>query len=192
MSSGLYETLYSLNALQSIQLQKDMFNVRQAFDSLESGMKKIFEGLKKNKTTKPQVETCQKKLQNKWDFIRKKYIDYMKTQELDCVLRIESSTSSFNDNLRDLFHLVCMDASQLVQSRDVIVSIMKTVKQRLSDFSNFLKVKALRNFTLGSYPFSCSHICHLIVPCVCMFINVLVSIQLHIFSILRLRDVLYV
>jgi hypothetical protein len=152
LSSGLCEVFHFLNVLQSIHLQRDMDEVKHMFDNLESGMKKVFEGLKKIRHLRPEVENLQRKLQCKWEFIRKKYLEYIKTTEPVCLLRVEASATPFVEDLKELLQFTCFDNKVLAVGRDAVLAVASTVKHRLSDFSSFLKVKALRNFTLGSYP----------------------------------------
>lgn len=147
VSTGLNDAFHALNALQNMQTQKDVEGVRYAFDFLDAGMKKIFEGLKKMKI-KP-VEACQKNLQPKWEFIKRKYLEFLKNPDSECMMRIESSTSSFVDNLKMLFQITCQDEKVLKEHTKLIESVYQGVKRRLKDFSEFLKVKALRNFTLA-------------------------------------------
>lgn len=153
MSCGLYEAFLALNIIQNVQLQKDMEGIRHSFESLDNGMKKIFDGFKKSRISKTEMDNCQKKLHSKWEFLRKKYVEYMKTAEIECILRIESSTTAFIDTLKELLHLILWDTSAVSQGHETVKTVCNLVKNRLSDFSKFLKVKALRNFTLGSYPF---------------------------------------
>jgi hypothetical protein len=152
VSSGLCEVFYFLNALQSIHLQRDMDEVKHMFDYLESGIKKVVEGLKKMRHLRPEVENLQRKLQYKWEFMRKKYLEYIKTTDSDCLLRVEASATPFVEDLKELLQVTCFDSKVLDVGRDAVLAVASTVKHRLSDFSSFLKVKALRNFTLGSYP----------------------------------------
>jgi hypothetical protein len=129
-----------------------MDEVKHTFDNLESGIKKVFEGLKKIRHLRPEVENLQRKLQCKWEFMRKKYLEYIKTTEPDCLLRVEASATPFVEDLKELLQFTCFDNKVLAVGRDAVLAVASTVKHRLSDFSSFLKVKALRNFTLGSYP----------------------------------------
>lgn len=152
VSSGLYDVFHFLNVLQSVHLQGDMDEVKHTFDNLESGIKKVFEGVKKIRHIRPEVENCQHKLQCKWEFMRKKYLEYIKTTDSDCLLRVEASTAPFVEDLKELLQFTCFDTKLLDIGRDAVLAVASTVKHRLSDFSSFLKVKALRNFTLGSYP----------------------------------------
>jgi len=152
VSSGLCEVFYFLNVLQSIQSQRDMDELKHIFDYLESGIKKVFEGLKKMRHLRPEVENLQRKLQCKWELMRKKYHEYIKTTDSDCLLRVEASATPFVEDLKELLQFTCFDSKVLDVGRDAVLAVASTVKHRLSDFSSFLKVKALRNFTLGSYP----------------------------------------
>lgn len=152
VSSGLYEVFHYLNVLQSVRLQREIDEVKHTFDNLESGIKKVFEGLKKIRHIRPEVENCQRKLHSKWDFMRKKYLEYIKTTDSECLLRVEASTAPFVEDLKELLQLTCFDNKMIDIGRDAVLAVASTVKHRLSDFSSFLKVKALRNFTLGSYP----------------------------------------
>jgi hypothetical protein len=152
VSSGLFEVFHHLNVLQSVHLQREMDEVKHAFDNLESGIKKVFDGLKKIRHIRPEVENCQRKLHSKWEFMRKKYVEYIKTADSECLLRVEACTAPFVEDLKLLLQLTCFDSKMIDVGRDAVLAVSGTVKHRLSDFSSFLKVKALRNFTLGSYP----------------------------------------
>lgn len=149
VSLGLNDAFLALNALQNMQLQKDVDGVRQAFDFLDSGMKKLLDGLKKLKNCKA-VEMCQKNLSSKWTFLRKKYIEFLKNFDSDCISQIESNTTRFLDCLKQLLELTCLDETVLLEGRSVVESCYIGVRSRLKDFSEFLQVKALRNFTLSS------------------------------------------
>ncbi|XP_049857861.1 Hermansky-Pudlak syndrome 1 protein homolog [Schistocerca gregaria] len=150
VASGLCEAFGAINELQNVQLQKDIDELRHSFDNLDSSIKKILEGYKKLRSSKHEIEISYKKLTSKWDFLRKKYIEYIKTQDSECILRIESSTASFIDVLKEMLQLTCWDTSLIHQGKELLLTVANHVKQKLSHFSEFLKVKALRNFTLGS------------------------------------------
>lgn len=153
-SSGLYDSFYYLNTINNLQLQKDIDELKPAFDNLDTAIKKSIDGIKKNRNhINNDIDMCQRRLQVKWEFIRKKYVELLKSRDPECILRIESSTSGFTDTMKELLQLTCFDRHFLKQGLDVIMTVSKLVRQKLNDFSNFLKVKALKNFTLGSYPF---------------------------------------
>ncbi|KAK3930600.1 Hermansky-Pudlak syndrome 1 protein-like protein [Frankliniella fusca] len=152
LCSGLSDALQALNVLQTLQVQKDLEGVKLAFEALDGSMKRAFDGLKKVKATASSVETCSSKLQGVWDFMKRKYIEYMKTAEPDCLLRIESSSAGFQSLLCELLWRACLDSIALRAAVSGIESGAEHVRKGLHDFSSFLQVKALCNFTLGSYP----------------------------------------
>ncbi|KAF3428011.1 hypothetical protein E2986_10451 [Frieseomelitta varia] len=153
-SSGLYDSFYYLNIINRLQLQRDIDELRPAFENFDLAMKKALDGIKKNRANvSNDVDMCQRRLQTKWEFVRKKYLDLLKSRDPESILQIESNTSGFTDNLKELYRLTCFDKNFLKQGVDVLTTVGKLVRQKLNDFSDFLKVKALKNFTLGSYPF---------------------------------------
>lgn len=76
----------------------------------------------------------------------------MKTADADCLLRIESSSAGFQSLLCELLWRTCLDSIALHAAVSGIESGAEHVRKGLHDFSSFLQVKALCNFTLGSYP----------------------------------------
>ncbi|XP_034178922.1 Hermansky-Pudlak syndrome 1 protein isoform X3 [Osmia lignaria lignaria] len=150
-SSGLYDSFHYLNVINGLQLQRDLDELRPAFENFDLAMKKALDGIKKNRANiSNDVDMCQRRLQSKWEFVRKKYMDLLKSRDPESILQIESNTSGFTDNLKELYRLTCFDKSFLKQGVDVLTTVGKLVRQKLNDFSDFLKVKALKNFTLGS------------------------------------------
>ncbi|XP_043508375.1 Hermansky-Pudlak syndrome 1 protein homolog isoform X2 [Frieseomelitta varia] len=150
-SSGLYDSFYYLNIINRLQLQRDIDELRPAFENFDLAMKKALDGIKKNRANvSNDVDMCQRRLQTKWEFVRKKYLDLLKSRDPESILQIESNTSGFTDNLKELYRLTCFDKNFLKQGVDVLTTVGKLVRQKLNDFSDFLKVKALKNFTLGS------------------------------------------
>ncbi|GLH00249.1 Hermansky-Pudlak syndrome 1 protein like protein [Gryllus bimaculatus] len=139
ISAGLYEAFNALTIIQNIQLQRDMDGLKHAFEYLDAGVKKIFDGHKKTKNSRNEVESCIKKLQSQWESMRKKYIEYIKTGELNCIVRVESVTTSFTDHLKDLLRYTCWDTTMTNHGRDSVLAVTSFVKYKLADFSNFLK-----------------------------------------------------
>ncbi|XP_076174985.1 Hermansky-Pudlak syndrome 1 protein isoform X2 [Ptiloglossa arizonensis] len=150
-SSGLYDSFHYLNIINGLQLQRDIDELRPAFENFDLAMKKALDGIKKNRANvSNDVDMCQRRLQLKWEFVRKKYMDLLKSRDPESILQIESNTPGFTDNLKELYRLTCFDKNFLKQGVDVLTTVGKLVRQKLNDFSDFLKVKALKNFTLGS------------------------------------------
>jgi len=152
-SSGLCDSFHYLNIINSLQFQRDFDELKPAFENLDMVIKKILEGIKKNRSNvSNDVDMCQKRLQIKWDFLRKKYNDLLRSRDSEVILQIEANTTGFVETLKELLRLTCFDRNFLKQGIDVLTTVGRLVRQKLNDFSDFLKVKALKNFTLGSYP----------------------------------------
>jgi len=83
----------------------------------------------------------------------RKYAELIKSQDMECILRIESCGVQLMDLFCEIFRLVCLDQASVSHSADSAKSVARAVRAKLADFIGFLKVKAMRNFTLGSYPF---------------------------------------
>ncbi|XP_018373128.1 PREDICTED: uncharacterized protein LOC108767652 [Trachymyrmex cornetzi] len=151
ISSGLCDSFHYLNLINNLQFQRDIDEMKPAFDNLDIAIKKVLEGIKKNRSNVGNdVDMCQKRLQIKWDFVRKKYSDLLRSRDPEVVLQIEANTSGFVETLKELLRLTCFDKNFLKQGIDVLTTVGRLVRQKLNDFSDFLKVKALKNFTLGS------------------------------------------
>lgn len=153
-SAGLCDSFHYLNLMSNLQFQRDLDELKSTFENLDASIKKVFEGIKKNRSNVGNdVDMCQKRLQIKWDLIRRKYSDLLRSRDPEVVPQIEANTSGFAETLRELLRLTCFDRNFLKQGTDVLTTVGRLVRQKLSDFSDFLKVKAMKNFTLGSYPF---------------------------------------
>ncbi|XP_020289802.1 Hermansky-Pudlak syndrome 1 protein homolog isoform X2 [Pseudomyrmex gracilis] len=151
-SSGLCDSFYYLNLMNNLQFQRDVDELKPIFENLDASIKKVLEGIKKNRSNVGNdVDMCQKRLQIKWDFVRKKYNDLLRSRDPEVVVQIEANTSGFVETLKELLRLTCFDRNFLKQGTDVLTTVGRLVRQKLSDFSDFLKVKAMKNFTLGSY-----------------------------------------
>ncbi|XP_058809470.1 BLOC-3 complex member HPS1 [Phymastichus coffea] len=151
ISSSLCDSFYHLNVINGLQLQRDIDELRPAFDNLEASIKKTLDGIKKNRgNISNDVDMCQRRLQMKWEQVRKKYMELLKTRDPETVLQIESSTQSFVESLKDLFKLICLNKNFVQLGRDVVTTVSKLVSQKLNEFSDFLKIKAIKNFTIGS------------------------------------------
>ncbi|XP_070155052.1 BLOC-3 complex member HPS1 isoform X3 [Polyergus mexicanus] len=152
ISSGLCDSFHYLNLINNLQFQRDIDELKPAFENLDIAIRKVLEGIKKNRSNvSNDVDMCQKRLQAKWDFLRKKYSDLLRSRDLEVVLQIEANISGFLETLKELLRLTCFDRNFLKQGVDVLTTVGRLVRQKLNDFSDFLKVKALKNFTLGSY-----------------------------------------
>lgn len=151
VSSKLYETFTDLHTMQIVQIQGDKETLRPAFEKLDSSVKKLCEGLKKIKNNS--AEVAGKQLLKKWEFMRKKYLDFIKNHSSESLLRAETSTAGLLDNLKEILHLTSYNENVMIQTQEHAVKVSKMVKEKLEHYSDFFKIKVFRNFSLGSYPF---------------------------------------
>lgn len=151
VSSNLYEAFLHLHVIQNVQMQRDIETLKPAFENLDLAVKKLCDSLKKVKNNA--VDGSYRQLLKRWDFIRKKYIDFLKNSVDESLLRAETATLNFLENLKELLSLTAFDRTVLKPTQKHILNVANIVSERLSNFNNFLKVKAIRNFSLGSYPF---------------------------------------
>lgn len=150
-SSGIYDSFYYLNIINSLQLQNDIDELRPAFDSLDLSIKKTIDGIKKNRgNVGNDVDMCQRRMQVKWEFFRKKYVDLLKSWDQESVLQIESNMNGFIITMKELFKLTCFNKKFLKHGIDIVLTVSQLVKKKFNAFNDFLKVKAIKNFTLDS------------------------------------------
>lgn len=151
VAASLYESFLYLHIIQTVQIQRDVETLRPAFESFDAAVKKLCEGLKKLKNST--IEQCYKQLLKKWEFTRKKYVEFIKNGSEEALLRAETSVISFLDNLKEILNLTSFDKSFLFANQGHVEEVALVMKDKLGCFNDFLKVKAIKNFSLGSYPF---------------------------------------
>lgn len=151
VSSSLYEAFLHLHVIQNVQMQRDVDTLKPAFENLDLAVKKLCDSLKKVKNNA--IDGSYRQLLKRWDFIRKKYLDYFKNSVDESLLRAETATLNLLENLKELLSLTAFDKAVIKPTQKHVQNVANIVTEKLSNFNNFLKVKAIRNFSLGSYPF---------------------------------------
>ncbi|KAI4458729.1 hermansky-pudlak syndrome protein 1 [Holotrichia oblita] len=151
VSSNLYESFLYLHNLQSVQIQRDVETLRPVFENLDSSIKKLCDALKKSKNN--MIETVLKQLNKHWDFMRKKYQEFIKIQSAEALLRVESMTAGLLDIFREILKITAYDEEVMKSTQGAANECSKIVTEKLVLFEDFLKVKAMKHFSLGSYPF---------------------------------------
>ncbi|KAL3277184.1 hypothetical protein HHI36_012535 [Cryptolaemus montrouzieri] len=148
LSSSLYETFCHLHIMQQIQVQRDFTVMRPAYENLELAVKKVNDSLKKNKNVA--IDACHKNLIKKWDIMKKKYTEFLKNSSEEALLRAETLALGFLENLKELLHLTTVDETILKSSQESVIEAAKVISEKLSSITDFVKVKAMKNFSLGS------------------------------------------
>lgn len=153
IAPSLHESFLSLNLLKLCLQQREMDLLKPAFENLDSSIKHITDGLKKCKIKNAQIDNMHRNLHNKWEVVKKKYSDFFKTDNNDCLVSVDSLMGVLWEAIRFLFHAACFSEEVSNKEETRALDVARKVKSRLSSFSDFLQVKAMKNFTLGSYPF---------------------------------------
>ncbi|XP_044757484.1 Hermansky-Pudlak syndrome 1 protein homolog [Coccinella septempunctata] len=149
LSSSLYETFCHLHIMQQITVQRDFSVMRPAYENLELAVKKVNDSLKKNKNAA--IDACHKNLVKKWDSMKKKYTEFLKNSAEEALLRAETLALGFLEDLKQLLHLTTVNEGILKSSRKNVIEAAKLVSEKLNSIKDFVKVKAMKNFSLASY-----------------------------------------
>ncbi|KAG8320508.1 hybrid polyketide synthetase [Homalodisca vitripennis] len=150
LCGGLNDAFAGLVMVENIQITENgEEGIRKVMEILDGSMKRIFDSLKKNKNQNtPQIETVTKQLHSKWDQLRKKFQEVLKEKE--GALGIDALSANLHVLLRTLLRLTCLDRTGLERGSEAAELVTQQVRASLTDFTAFLKVKAIRNFSLGS------------------------------------------
>lgn len=156
VSASVYETFCHLHVIQSVQIQKDVDTLRPAFDHLDAAVRRLNDNLKRNRLHS--IQSCVSMLMRKWDIIRRKYLVFLKNKNDDeALLRAEMLLLGFLENLLELLRLTSFDRLTVdvinANSLQYVNEAAAIIDDELNNYSDFFRVKAARNFTLGSYPF---------------------------------------
>lgn len=153
LATHLYDSFVHLHVLECVQIHREVGSLKPVVEELDNSIKKLLDHLKKMKSSSASLESKYKSLTTKWDFMKKNYMEYIKTQKEEPISKAESNSKVLLDILKDLLRLTSRDEVMLTNSQKHLESIGKYVKMQLELYEDFFKVKALKNFTLGSYPF---------------------------------------
>lgn len=151
VSASIYETFCHLHTMQQVQIQRDNGTLQIAFENLDIAMRRLNDSLKKNKTIS--IDHSYKQLSKKWDVIKKKYQEYLKNGSNESLLRAETLSLGFLENLKELFNTITTNETVVNTTKESVRKVGVTVKARLQSVEEFLRTKSMKNFSLGSYPF---------------------------------------
>ncbi|XP_071050896.1 BLOC-3 complex member HPS1 isoform X1 [Onthophagus taurus] len=151
VSGSLYDAFSNLHSMQLVQIQRNVSTLKPAFENLDNSIKKLFEAIKKLKNVS--LKGCIENLGGVWEFMRKKYQEFIKNRSPEALLRAESLTCGLLDGLKELLVLITINGTVLLNDTVFLEHLGECtnwVCEKLSSYEDFLKVKSLKNFTLGS------------------------------------------
>ena len=151
ISSNLYEIFVLLNKIKTLQSQSDLDNLVIETEKLDRVVKTIIETQKKLKNNSREMEDCMKSFQNKYEILKKKYVDMLKIMDKNQLVKVESYFPYFMETTNDLFRLACMDDSWMKKDSNQIVQKIDASIQELSKLHELLEAKSKKNLTMSSY-----------------------------------------
>ncbi|KAL1461697.1 hypothetical protein WDU94_013569, partial [Cyamophila willieti] len=150
-TESLCSSFYFTYCIQVLIHREDKKKVKATFQTLDDAMKCLFEILKRKRgIVKSAPSHLTKQLSHKWDNIKKCFTEFVKYDSEDHLVRIESNLKPFVDQLRSLTRFLCLDQSVIILLETPGKKSTQIVNHHLSNFFDFLVVKALKNFDLSS------------------------------------------
>ncbi|KAL1123010.1 hypothetical protein AAG570_003334 [Ranatra chinensis] len=153
LSTGITEAFAAASCVANC-VSGETETARRGMERLESAMKRVFEGIKKTRPISSAVAAAlgsnKEVLHTKWDLLKRQWKEHLDDGQMASVT---ACCGGLTSGLRELYQLTVLDDSSVASALPHALSIAQTVAATLAHFTDFLKVKALRNFTLGSYPF---------------------------------------
>lgn len=115
ISNGLYEIFFELNKIKSLQMQSDLDSLKPAYENLDITMKQLSDVLKKVKYNNHELDECIKNFLNKYDTLKKKYVEMIKILDKDQLMKVESYLPFFVDATKEFFR-VSLYIFKMIQS----------------------------------------------------------------------------
>ncbi|XP_054714293.1 BLOC-3 complex member HPS1-like [Uloborus diversus] len=157
-TSSLISTLIvSFDNLQCSRHQS--YDSKTSFQSLEKDVKSLIDAIWKSKDVK-EKEKQVKKIIIRWEQLKQCELEQFIYTSKDNFLnpRLDSALSSMCELLQNLFEELvanhCFDYEAntwTAEYQNTLSLIQKLSMKRMSDFSDFLEVKAVQNLTIASY-----------------------------------------
>lgn len=102
IATNLYETFQQLNKIKILQSQADMDNLIIETEKLDRVVKNIIEIEKKIKTNTQEMNECVKNFQNKYESLKKKYVEMLKIMDRNQLVKVESYFPYFVEATKEL------------------------------------------------------------------------------------------
>ncbi|XP_035674370.1 Hermansky-Pudlak syndrome 1 protein homolog isoform X1 [Branchiostoma floridae] len=129
---------------------RDGVQGRNQVEVLEGNVKRVLDATRKMKGG---LERVHKDLVNRWDLVRKGgLLEYMDSTAANPPPRLETALSEFTRTLKVLFRLLFLtykppQAAEDKQ-RETMDAVQELVSRKISDYKDYLSVKAQRNVTM--------------------------------------------
>lgn len=107
ISSNLYEAFVQLNKIKILQSQADMDNLVVETEKLDKVARNVIDVGKKIKNNSQEMEESVKNFQNKYESLKKKYVEMLKIMDKNQLVKVESYFPYFMEATRELYK-VCV------------------------------------------------------------------------------------
>lgn len=154
ISSNLYESFILLNKIKILQSQVDLDSLVIETEKLDKVIKTVIDVEKKIKHTSHEVEECVKNFQNRYEILRKKYLDMLKVMDKSKLVKVESYFPCFMEITRDLYRLSYFNDHSRKISADqekILLNISAFVIDKMIKLAEFLEAKANSNCVMSAY-----------------------------------------
>lgn len=105
ISSNLYEAFVQLNKIKILQSQADMDALVIETERLDKVVKTVIDVQKKIKYSSPELDDCAKNFQNKYESLKKKYVEMLKIMDKSQLVKVESYFPYFLEATKDLYRV---------------------------------------------------------------------------------------
>lgn len=103
ISTNLYEAFVQLNKIKILQSQADMDALVTETEKLDKLVKNVTDVLKKVKNTSSEIDESAKNFQNKYESLKKKYVEMLKIMDKSQLMKVESFFPYFLESTKDLY-----------------------------------------------------------------------------------------
>lgn len=105
ISSNLYEAFVQLNKIKVLQSQGDMDGLVVETERLDKVVKTVIDVQKKVKHNNHELEESGKNFQNKYESLKKKYVEMLKIMDKSQLVKVESYFPYFLEATKDLYRV---------------------------------------------------------------------------------------
>lgn len=154
ISTNLHESFQLLYKIKVLQSQNDLDSLVIETEKLDKCIKSVIEIEKKTKHNSQEIEECAKNFQNKYESLRKKYVEMLKVMDKSKLVKVESNFPCFMDAANDLYKLTYFseNSKRITSEQEKIIFNAATfVTDKVMKLAEFLHVKAKNNFPVSAY-----------------------------------------
>lgn len=105
ISSNLYEAFVQLNKIKILQSQADMDNLVVETEKLDKAVRNVIDVGKKLKHNSHEMDECVKSFQNKYESLKKKYVEMLKIMDKNQLVKVESYFPYFLEATKELYRV---------------------------------------------------------------------------------------